>query len=255
MRVNEIISSVEEGVDDPHIFKAVFMAGGPGSGKSRIANSPILKGGGLRVVNSDDIYEYKMGKEGLDYGDPDVVYSDKGQEIRGRAKEMTAKREQMYLNGRLGVIIDGTGRDVSKIVGAKEKLQQMGYQSMMVFVNTSLDVAQERNLNRERTLKPEEVSRMWNEAQNNMKKYQQIFGEIRFQVVDNNGDLEDPDRKKHFETVQKYVTAFLNTPVTNRHAKEWIENERRNKVRRVSSPDLKYADTPTTITPTSDENE
>lgn len=29
MRVNEIISSVEEGVDDPHIFKAVFMAGGP----------------------------------------------------------------------------------------------------------------------------------------------------------------------------------------------------------------------------------
>ena len=255
MRVNEIISSVEEGVDDPHIFKAVFMAGGPGSGKSRIAGSPILKGGGLRPINSDDVYEYKMKKAGLDYGDPDVIYSDQGQEIRGKAKEVTAKREQMYLDGRLGVIIDGTGRDVNKISTAVEKLTQMGYQCMMVFVNTSLDVAQERNLNRKRTLKPEEVSKMWNEAQNNMKKYQQIFGEIRFQVVDNNGDLEDPDRKKNFETVQKYVTAFVNAPVTNRFAKEWIENERQNKVRRVSSPDLKNTDTPATITPTSDENE
>ena len=31
MRVEEIIKSVEEGVNDPHIFKAVFMAGGSGS--------------------------------------------------------------------------------------------------------------------------------------------------------------------------------------------------------------------------------
>ena len=29
MRVEEVIN-VEEGVNDPHIFKAVFMAGGPG---------------------------------------------------------------------------------------------------------------------------------------------------------------------------------------------------------------------------------
>ena len=53
----------------------------------------------------------------------------------------------------------------------------MGYSCMMVFVNTSLDVAQERNLQRERTLKPEEVSRMWNDVQNNMMKFQQLFGQ------------------------------------------------------------------------------
>ena len=229
MRVNEIISNVEEGVDDPHIFKAVFMAGGPGSGKSRIADSPILKGGGLRPINSDDVYEYKMKKAGLDYGDPDVIYSDQGQEIRGRAKEVTAKREQMYLDGRLGIIIDGTGRDINKIATAKEKLVKMGYSCMMVFVNTSLEIAQERNVNRERTLKPEEVSRMWNEVQNNMMKFQQLFGKGKFQIVDNNGGLEDPERKKNFEKVQKNVTAFLSRPPSNPYAKKWIENERRNK--------------------------
>jgi adenylate kinase family enzyme len=229
VRVNEIISSVEEGVDDPHIFKAVFMAGGPGSGKSRIADSPILKGGGLRPINSDDVYEYKMKKAGLDYGDPDVIYSDQGQEIRGRAKEVTAKREQMYLDGRLGIIIDGTGRDINKIATAKEKLVKMGYSCMMVFVNTSLEIAQERNVNRERTLKPEEVSRMWNDVQNNMMKFQQLFGKGKFQIVDNNGGLEDPERKKNFEKVQKNVTAFLSRPPSNPYAKKWIENERRNK--------------------------
>jgi adenylate kinase family enzyme len=229
VRVNEIISNVEEGVDDPHIFKAVFMAGGPGSGKSRIADSPILKGGGLRPINSDDVYEYKMKKAGLDYGDPDVIYSDQGQEIRGRAKEVTAKREQMYLDGRLGIIIDGTGRDINKIATAKEKLVKMGYSCMMVFVNTSLEIAQERNVNRERTLKPEEVSRMWNDVQNNMMKFQQLFGKGKFQIVDNNGGLEDPERKKNFEKVQKNVTAFLSRPPSNPYAKKWIENERRNK--------------------------
>tara|TARA_B110000858_G_scaffold198242_1_gene263483 strand:- start:2345 stop:3058 length:714 start_codon:yes stop_codon:yes gene_type:complete len=229
MRVNEIIGSIEEGVDDPHIFKAVFMAGGPGSGKSRIAGSPILKGGGLRPINSDDVYEYKMKKAGLDYGDPDVVYSDQGQQIRGKAKEVTAKKEQMYLNGRLGVIIDGTGRDVNKIATAVEKLTKMGYSCMMVFVNTSLDIAQQRNLNRERTLKPEEVSRMWNEVQNNMMKFQQLFGNGKFQIVDNNGGLEDPERKANFDKVQKNVTAFLSRPPSNPHAKRWIQDQRQLK--------------------------
>ena len=63
MRVNEIIKQMDEGVNDPHIFKAVFLAGGPGSGKSFVANK-MLSGTGLRTINSDDIYEYMMRKAG-----------------------------------------------------------------------------------------------------------------------------------------------------------------------------------------------
>ena len=78
-------------------------------------------------------------------------------------------------------------------------------------------------------IKPEEVSRMWNDVQNNMMKFQQLFGKGKFQIVDNNGGLGDPERKKNFEKVQKNVTAFLSRPPSNPYAKKWIENERRNK--------------------------
>ena len=229
MFVNEIINQVEEGVYDPHIFKAVFMAGGPGSGKSYIAKSRILKGGGLKIVNSDDIFEYKMKKAGLDHGDPEVIYSPQGQEVRNQAKQMTGRMEDRYLDGRLGLIIDGTGRDVAKIAKAKEKLMNMGYSCMMVFVNTSLDIAQERNLDRERVLPADEVSKMWNAVQNNIMKFQQLFGASKFQVVDNNGGLEDPDRAENFKVVEKNITAFISRPPSNRYAKAWIENEQKKK--------------------------
>tara|TARA_B110000483_G_C18093149_1_gene502778 strand:- start:318 stop:1028 length:711 start_codon:yes stop_codon:yes gene_type:complete len=229
MKVNEIINQVEEGVYDPHIFKAVFMAGGPGSGKSYIATSRILKGGGLKIVNSDDIFEYKMKKAGLDHGDPEVIYSPQGQEVRNQAKQMTGRMEDRYLDGRLGLIIDGTGRDVDKIARAKEKLVTMGYSCMMVFVNTSLDIAQERNLDRERVLPAEEVEKMWNAVQNNMMKFQQLFGDGKFQIVDNNGGLEDPDRAENFRKVEKNITAFISRPPSNRYAKKWIDMETRKK--------------------------
>lgn len=230
MQVNEIIKSIDEGLYDPHIFKAVFMAGGPGSGKSYIAKSSLLKGGGLKIVNSDDIFEYKMGKAGLDYEDPDVIYSPQGQEIRNQAKDTTATRQNIYLDGRLGLIIDGTGREITKIARAKEKLMNMGYSCMMLFVNTSLEIAQERNLSREgRTIKPEEVEKMWRDVQDNIMKFQQLFGASKFQVVDNNGGLEDPDRAENFAQVEKNITAFVSRPPSNRYAKAWIEKEKKKK--------------------------
>jgi cytidylate kinase len=205
------------------------MAGGPGSGKSYIAKSRILQGGGLKIVNSDDIFEYKMKKAGLDHGDPEVIYSPQGQEIRNQAKQMTGTMEDGYLDGRLGLIIDGTGRDVSKIANAKEKLMNMGYSCMMVFVNTSLDIAQERNLDRERVLPADEVSKMWNAVQNNIMKFQQLFGASKFQVVDNNGGLEDPERAENFKVVEKNITAFISRPPSNRYAKAWIQAEQKKK--------------------------
>ena len=43
--------------------------------------------------------------------------------------------------------------------------------------STRLEVAQQRNLKRERTLKPEKVEQLWNDVQqNSMKFFKQIFG-------------------------------------------------------------------------------
>ena len=45
-------NELQEGVYDPNIFKAIFLAGGPGSGKSYVVRR-TTGGLGMKVVNSD----------------------------------------------------------------------------------------------------------------------------------------------------------------------------------------------------------
>ena len=221
-KVQEV--QVDEGVNDPHIFKAVFMAGGPGSGKSFVAQN-ILGGTGLRAVNSDEVYEFLLKRQGLSL-DPDTIASTQGQEIRGTAKDLTAKRQQNYIDGRIGLLIDGTGKNVSVIQDLAQKLKSIGYSVSMIFVNTSLEVAQQRNRQRDRVLPANLVADSWNEVQQNLMKYQQIFGADRFHIVDNSGGLEDLDRQKNFDKVYNEVQRFLNTPPKHKKALAWIQNQK-----------------------------
>ena len=215
---------LEEGVNDPHIFKAVFLAGGPGSGKSFVAKN-ILGGTGLRSINSDEVYEYLMKKQGLSL-DPETIFSPQGQDIRDKAKGISRKREATYLDGRIGLIIDGTGKDVSKYQVMAQKLKAIGYDLSMIYVNTSLEVAQQRNKERERSIKPAEVEKMWNDVQQNLMQFQQIFGAGRFHIIDNSGGLEDLDRQKNFDKVYVETQRFLNTPPKNRKALAWIQKQK-----------------------------
>ena len=233
MRIEEI-TSIEEGPNDPHIFKAVFLAGGPGSGKSFVAGK-MLRGTGLKTVNSDEIYEYLMTKKGMDMSDPEVIASKDGQETRNKAKDLTNKRQGDlesgrggYLQGRLGLIIDGTGKDVQKVAATSEKLKALGYETMMLFVNTSEDVAQERNQKRARSIPAEMVSKMWRAVQNNLMKFQQVFGAANFHVVDNSGGLEDPERKENFLEVTRAIDKFLMKSPSSRQAKEWLASHKKS---------------------------
>ena len=185
----EQIKELNEGVYDPGIFKAFFLAGGPGSGKSYVQKK-TTSGMGLKVVNSDDIYEKMLNDAGMETTVADI-YSDKGQEIRGRAKEVTKKRQSNFLMGRLGVVIDGTGKDFEKIQRQSASLKQLGYDTYMIFVNTSEEIAQERNQQRKRTLDRGEVTRMWTEVQKNIGAFQRFFGGKNFIILDNNGSNDD----------------------------------------------------------------
>jgi cytidylate kinase len=224
MKIHDILETeqVLEGPNDPHIFKAIFLAGGPGSGKSYVAQN-MLKGTGLKPLNSDHAYEYLAKKHDVDLSDPVNVISRTGQEIRGRAKEITKTQEDLYLDGRLGLIIDGTGRDVSKISASKKDLNELGYDTLMLFVNTSEEVAHQRNEKRSRTIPADMLKVMWQRVQHNIMKFQQMFGASKFHVIDNSGGLEDPDRKENFETVYKEVQKFLNEPPSKRAAKAWLD--------------------------------
>ena len=132
---------LQEGVYDPNIFKAIWQVGT--SGKSYVQRR-TTGGLGMKLINSDDIYEKMLKDAGLETT-PEDIYSDQGQEIRGRAKATTKRMQGNFLEGRLGLIIDGTGKDYDKIATQVAGLKNLGYDCYMIFVNTSLDTAQERN--------------------------------------------------------------------------------------------------------------
>ena len=215
---------LKEGVYDPNIFKAVFMAGGPGSGKSHIAGK-TTGGLGLKIINSDDAFERFLDKEGLSLKMPDSETIPRDIE-RARAKKVTASKKFYAIRGRLGIIIDGTGHKYDKIVGPAAMLQQIGYETSMVFVNTSLEVALYRNENRPRSVKPALVKKSWKDVQNNMGKFQQFFGPANFFIVDNNGFEEDM-----LEISTKQIRRAIKSPVNNAIAKAWIAKEMKKKRR------------------------
>ena len=217
-------TKLQEGVYDPNIFKAIFLAGGPGSGKSYVVRR-TTGGLGMKIVNSDDIYEKMLNDAGLE-ASPEDIFSDEGQEIRVRAKKVTKRMQGNFLTGRLGVIIDGTGKDYDKIAKQVQGLRTIGYECSMIFVNTSLDTAQERNRKRSRTLPEKEVANMWNEVQRNIGKFQSLFGSKDFIIVDNNDAGEDV-----FAKVWKRISKMVKSKVTNPIAKRWIQQELDKKKR------------------------
>ena len=216
-------TDLQEGVYDPNIFKAFFLAGGPGSGKSFVVRK-TTGGLGMRVVNSDDIFEKLLDKEGLSLKMPKSEKEPRDV-VRQRAKELTAKKKANYLEGRLGLIIDGTGKDYDKIARQATKLKQLGYDVHMIFVNTSLDVALERNAERPRSVQDPIVVKSWKSVQSNIGKFSQYFRQ-NFVVVDNNDAGEDV-----FNKVFKQIKGLANKKPTSRIAMAWIANELEKKKR------------------------
>ena len=218
-------NELQEGVYDPNIFKAVFLAGGPGSGKSYVVRR-TTGGLGMKIVNSDDVYEKMLKDVGLDTT-PEDIYSDEGQATRVKAKKTVRTMQANYIEGRLGHIIDGTGKDYSKIQKQVAMLKGLGYDCYMIFVNTSLDTAQQRNSERKRTLPEDEVAKMWKEVQSNIGQFQRLFGNTNFVIVDNNDAGEDI-----FKKVWKRIMVLVRNKVSNHIAKRWISQELAKKARK-----------------------
>jgi predicted kinase len=237
-----------EGVFDKGILKAVFMAGGPGSGKSYVASELFgipkkinVSVSGLKTVNSDTEFEFLLKKYGfatfgtgkLDIDKwPDEVFDaiaggDEDSEnmtVRKKAKLMTADRKKKYMEGRLGMIIDGTGHNFQKIKKEKKKLEALGYDCYMVFVNTSLEVAKQRNKERERRLPEKILVKSWNDVQKNLGGFQSLFGS-NFVIVDNSKFLKPEEAMKKFgRLTKKYIDKFIKKPIRNVIGKKWVKH-------------------------------
>ena len=219
---------IKEGVYDPGIFKAYFLAGGPGSGKTFVTKSAFA-GLGLKLVNSDSVLEKYLKDAGLSLKMPDSEKSLRDP-IRDRAKITTSARMDLYIKGRLGLIIDSTARDVSKIGRQQKLLKILGYDTYMIFVNTSLEVALDRNAKRERSV-PEFITRKSHkEIQSKMGVLHKMFTPGNFYIIDNNSS----EQELVTTTLNKaaaIVRRTYNTPPKSWIAKSWIDMQLRGKKR------------------------
>jgi len=208
---------LQEGVYDPNILKAFFLAGGPGSGKSYVVKRGT-GGLGLKIVNSDDVFEKYIKDAGLSMKMPKSEEEPR-EVLRQRSKVITKKKLDNYVEGRLGLIIDGTGKDYDKIATQATGLKQLGYDVHMIFVNTSLETALKRNAERERTVPRSIATKSWKTVQSNMGKFSQYFRQ-NFIVVDNNDSEEDV-----MGPVYKQVMSLAKKKVQNKTGLNWIQGE------------------------------
>jgi shikimate kinase len=218
MLINEFNEPINEGVYDPNIFKAVFMAGSPGSGKTTVAKK-LFDGTGMKFLNVDDFYNYLRQAEKVE-GEPETDYS--------KAWEKYRKREQNYIDGRLGIVIDGTGKNPGIMRDLKERLEALGYETAMVFVNTTLQTSIDRAEKRAeqpgkdqgRKIDPAFIKLTWDRVQQGLGQLQNIFKD-KFFIIDNNrSDL-------NIDYIEKYMNRWLNKPPASHVAKEWMEDQKK----------------------------
>jgi len=234
---------VVEGVNDPGILKAVFLAGGPGSGKTWVARGLFgipdrvnVSQSGLKMVNSDKELKFLLNKYGfgtnLDLLPDELFrqltdpsYSDYSG-LRTFAKELTGVRKKQYMDGRLGMIIDGTGDDFKEIRQQKKEVEKKGYDTYMIFINTSLEVALKRNENRDRVL-PEKIVRDSHRAvTKNIGGLQGLFGG-NFLIIDNNKDLDEESAQRRFNMlVKRGISKFVKRPIKNKIGLSWVRKQR-----------------------------
>ena len=220
--LNEFRQYLNEGVYDPGIFKAFFLAGGPGSGKTFVTQSAFA-GTGLKVVNSDAAFERGLKKANLSLKMPDEEEYFRNI-IRQRAKTTAANILDTYVQGRLGLVIDATGRDLPLVQRQVSMLRNIGYDCYMVFVNTSLDVALERNQKRPRSIPEYIVKKSWDGVQANIGSFQRVFSPNKMLIVDNNRS-EKELVSNVLNQASKFIRSRLRTKPENGIALSWIKKE------------------------------
>jgi predicted kinase len=239
MKLKHILQEVlTEGVYDPGIFKAIFIAGGPGSGKGYVVNKLFglnslnkFSSQGIKLINSDIAFEKFLKNNNIKTSELDSIFQtdrdtydkviDPGRE---GAKKTTDYMQNKFTENRLGILIDGTGKNADKINAQKKILEDIGYDCYLIFVNTSLDIAKQRNKQRDRVVPEPVVVKSWQEVQNNLGKFQSMFSN-KMTIVDNN-DSTPIDANVH-----KTINKFLTSPPQNPIALQWISRELKNKNR------------------------
>jgi cytidyltransferase-like protein len=180
------------------LFKAIFVTGGPGSGKDIIIREAIAESRAVEL-NANQAFDYLADKQKL--------------------SEKTGDFRREAIRNRGPLIINGPADNIDRINHIKEELEELGYSTMMVFVNTTNEVSQERNTKLARMMVESIRYDKWSQAQRNKQLFSESFN--KFMQVDNVGSLESIEE----DVTNTYIniTAFIENKSYSEVSLSWLE--------------------------------
>jgi predicted kinase len=181
------------------LFRAIFVTGGPGSGKDVIIREAINEQKAVEL-NSVQAYQYLMDKKQL---------SEKSNDFRREA-----------IRNRGPLIINGPADDHTRLITIKEELEELGYSTAMVFVDTTNEASQSRNEKLTKMIAETVRQEKWELAQTCKEAYRQNFNKF---ITFNNSSSYDAIEEDITETYQK-LSWFMDEKVYDETAYIWLES-------------------------------
>jgi len=198
---------LNESINDKGIFKAVFMSGTPGAGKSYVISK--IKSGSIepRIVNTDKMTEFFKA-----YG------YEKWKQYREKIKLLSKKQLINYWNSLLPLWVDGTSSNTVTLLTRKDILEDIGYDTAMIWVDTPLEDALERAAKRERPVDPEFIEETYKRLMKLKSYYASKFSNFT-EILNGEGELID----KVIIQAYKKMGKFFSSPLKNPRGKKAIE--------------------------------
>ena len=223
-----LINFLNEGINDRGVFKAVFMAGHPGAGKTFALNK--IKSGQVepRWVNTDKLF---LDKDRLDKMSANSRFRDfardwenNWKDIRDDVKRINKNQLVLYLNSILPLAVDGTSNSIDTTMKRKNILTDLGYDTAMVFVNCNIEAAIERAAKRERKVDPEFIKQAYENVNNAKEHYSRAtFGDWA-EIDNNDGELTE----KVILNAFRHMSSFYNRPVSNDVGQHYMDQMDQN---------------------------
>ena len=209
---------ISEGINDKGIFKACFMCGHPGAGKSYTLTK--IKSGIIepRIVNTDKAFPLFKKYWNKEWG-----------KISTKVKTINSNQLTGYINSMLPLAVDGTANNPSAVLKRVGILESFGYDVGMVFVNTSLETAIERASKRERQVDKDFIARVYNQV-NKAKNFYRGKFQTWIEVDNNEGELNNEVITHAF----KFMSSFYNSSINNPIGQEYKETMIRNGLKYLS---------------------
>jgi len=229
MRLTDFL--LTEGINDKGIFKAVFMAGHPGAGKTFTLSK--IKSGQVepRWVNTDRLYIEKdrLDKMAVDSRFRDFAknWNEGWTNIRGDVKRVSKNQLALYINSVLPLAVDGTSNNRPVTIRRKGLLESYGYDTAMIFVKTSLETAikraEERGKAMGRKVDPDFIKNAYQEIEDSKSYYRGKFDDWN-EISNDEGELTESVIKKAFLHMSNFYSKPISNPDGKKFRDKMIEN-------------------------------